>query len=196
MKKIAESGGEAGQQPGPHFDQAWFYQLCELMITPQAPFVKRQVRKLLLLICGSKEQYRQLRDLHTLETRIKEVKVTVAKGGFDVCDLENSSVNLMYDTLIQLIEQLKSCVEVAESRTLNWQRFCMSDDTVLTFLLAVSYMVDNGKSQKYLSIILKTDPLFVQVWLLWFSSSSSPLSVLQPGQRSRPGPSQPARRKV
>ena len=49
------------------------------------------------------------------------------------------------DTLIQLIEQLKSCVEVAESRTLNWQRFCMSDDTVLTFLLAVSYMVDNGK---------------------------------------------------
>ena len=63
MKKIAESGGEAGQQPGPHFDQAWFYQLCELMIAPQAPFVKRQVRKLLLLICGSKEQYRQLRDL-------------------------------------------------------------------------------------------------------------------------------------
>ena len=44
MKKIAESGGEAGQQPGPHFDQAWFYQLCELMIAPQAPFVKRQVR--------------------------------------------------------------------------------------------------------------------------------------------------------
>merc|ERR1719445_2195482 len=95
MKKIADSANEPG--PVPHFDQAWFYQLCELMITPQAPFVKKQVRKLLLLICGSKEQYRQLRDLHTLETRIKEVKITVAKGGFDVCDLENSSVNLMYD---------------------------------------------------------------------------------------------------
>ena len=54
------------------------------MITPQAPFVKRQVRKLLLLICGSKEQYRQLRDMHTLETRVREVKITVAKGGFDL----------------------------------------------------------------------------------------------------------------
>ena len=27
--------------------------------------------KLLLLICGTKDQYRQLRDMYTLETRIK-----------------------------------------------------------------------------------------------------------------------------
>ena len=153
MKKIAESGGEAGQQPGPHFDQAWFYQLCELMIAPQAPFVKRQVRKLLLLICGSKEQYRQLRDLHTLETRIREIKITVAKGGFDFADMENGSVSLQYDTLIQLIEQLKTCVEVAESRTLNWQRFCMSDETVLPFLLQVSYMLDNGVTPLVLQLL-------------------------------------------
>ena len=33
--------------------------------------MKRQVRKLLLLISGSKEQYRHLRDMHTLETRIR-----------------------------------------------------------------------------------------------------------------------------
>ena len=153
MKKIAESGGEAGQQPGPHFDQAWFYQLCELMIAPQAPFVKRQVRKLLLLICGSKEQYRQLRDLHTLETRIREIKITVAKGGFDFADMENGSVSLQYDTLIQLIEQLKTCVEVAESRTLNWQRFCMSDEMVLPFLLQVSYMLDNGVTPLVLQLL-------------------------------------------
>ena len=29
------------------------------------------MRKLLLLICGTKDQYRQLRDKYTLETRIK-----------------------------------------------------------------------------------------------------------------------------
>ena len=33
MKKIADSASEPG--PEPHFDQAWFYQLCELMIAPQ-----------------------------------------------------------------------------------------------------------------------------------------------------------------
>jgi E3 ubiquitin-protein ligase UBR4 len=92
-----------------------------------------------LLICGTKDQYRQLRDMHTLETRIKEVKITVAKGGFDFSDMSGSAVgvSLQYDTLIQLIEQLKTCVEVAESRTLNWQRFCVSDETVLPFLLQV-----------------------------------------------------------
>ena len=97
------------------------------------------MRKLLLLICGTKDQYRQLRDMHTLETRIKEVKITVAKGGFDFSDMSGSAVgvSLQYDTLIQLIEQLKTCVEVAESRTLNWQRFCVSDETVLPFLLQV-----------------------------------------------------------
>ena len=149
MKKISESGNE----PMPHFDQAWFYQLCELMITPQAPFVKRQVRKLLLLICGSKEQYRQLRDMHTLETRIREIKITVAKGGFDFTDFEGGSINLLYDTLIQLIEQLKACVEVAESRTLNWQKFCMSDETVLPFLLQISYLLDNGVSPLVLQLL-------------------------------------------
>ena len=129
----------------PHFDQAWFYQLCELMMTPQAPFVKRQVRKLLLLICGTKEQYRQLRDMHTLETRIREVRATVAKGGFDPL-ASGSAIQLQYDSMIQLIEQLKTCVEVAEGRTLNWQRFCISDESVLPFLLQVSYLLDAGVS--------------------------------------------------
>ena len=149
LKKISDSANDTQ----PHFDHAWFNELCELMITPQAPFVKRQVRKLLLLICGSKDQYRQLRDLHTLETRIREIKIAVGKGGFDFTDFEGGSISLLYDTLIQLIEQFKSCVEVAESRTLNWQRFCMNDDTVLTFLLQVSYMLDNGVSPLVLQLL-------------------------------------------
>jgi hypothetical protein len=35
----------------------------------------------------------------------------------------------------------QTCVEVAESRTLNWQKFCLSEETVLPFLLQV---VSNG----------------------------------------------------
>ena len=128
------------------------------------------MRKLLLLICGTKDQYRQLRDMHILETRIKEVKITVAKGGFDFSDMSGSAggVSLQYDTLIQLIEQLKTCVEVDESRTLNWQRFCVSDETVLPFLLQVwigdvpsyltissqvSYLLDNGVSPLVLQLL-------------------------------------------
>lgn len=51
--------------------QTWYYYLCEYMMTHQTPFVRRQVRKLLLFICGNKDKYRQLRDLHALESHMK-----------------------------------------------------------------------------------------------------------------------------
>ena len=35
------------------------------------------------------------------------MKITVAKGGFDFSEAEGKAINLPYDTLIQLIEQLK-----------------------------------------------------------------------------------------
>lgn len=41
------------------------------MMIQQMPCVRRQVRKLLLYICGSKESYRHLRDVHALETHMK-----------------------------------------------------------------------------------------------------------------------------
>ena len=46
----------------------------QYMMTQQTPFVRRQVRKLLLFICGTKDKYRQLRDLHTLESHMRDIK--------------------------------------------------------------------------------------------------------------------------
>lgn len=51
--------------------QAWYYYLCEYMMSYQTPFVRRQVRKLLLFICGNKEKYRQLRDVHALVSHVQ-----------------------------------------------------------------------------------------------------------------------------
>lgn len=53
------------------FEQPWYFYLCEYMMSYQAPLVRRQVRKLLLFICGNKEKYRQLRDLHALISHIQ-----------------------------------------------------------------------------------------------------------------------------
>ena len=38
---------------------------------------------------------------------VREMKITVAKGGFDFSEVEGKAISLPYDTLIQLIEQLK-----------------------------------------------------------------------------------------
>ena len=72
----------------------------------QTPFVRRQVRKLLLFICGSKEKYRQLRDLHTLDSHVRGIKKLLEEQGIflraSVVTASSGSA-LQYDTLISLV---------------------------------------------------------------------------------------------
>lgn len=62
-------------------------------------------------------------------------------------------VQLPYDTLVGLVEQLKACVEIATSRTLNWQRYCMGDDHILPFLLRASCMLDEAVAPPILQLL-------------------------------------------
>ncbi|XP_013777424.1 E3 ubiquitin-protein ligase UBR4-like isoform X2 [Limulus polyphemus] len=135
------------------FNQAWYSYLCEYMMMPQAPFVKRQVRKLLLFICGSKEKYRQLRDFHALESHVKNVKVICHQGGYDGGARNNAVISLPYDSLITLIEHLKACTEIATTRTINWQKFCLKDESVLSFLIHVSFLLEEGVSPVLLQLL-------------------------------------------
>lgn len=135
IKKIADTNSRI---PPPVFDHSWFYFLSEYLMIQQTPFVRRQVRKLLLFICGSKEKYRQLRDLHTLDSHVRGIKKLLEEQGIflraSVVTASSGSA-LQYDTLISLMEHLKACAEIAAQRTVNWQKFCIKDDSVLYFLL-------------------------------------------------------------
>lgn len=74
----------------------------------QTPFVRRQVRKLLLFICGSKDKYRQLRDLHTLDSHVRGIKKLLEEQGIflraSVVTASSGSA-LQYDTLISLVRE-------------------------------------------------------------------------------------------
>lgn len=135
------------------FDNSWYYFLCDYMMTSQAPFVRRQVRKLLLFICGNKEKYRQLRDVHALNTHMKSVKQLCAKGGYQPNAFVLHSLNLSYDMLVEMVEHLKACLEIAMSRTGNWQRFCLHHEDILPFLLQVSCVLDEGVAPTILHLM-------------------------------------------
>uniref|UniRef100_A0A3B5JUI3 Ubiquitin protein ligase E3 component n-recognin 4 n=1 Tax=Takifugu rubripes TaxID=31033 RepID=A0A3B5JUI3_TAKRU len=153
IKKIADTNPRI---PPPVFDHSWFYYLSEYLMIQQTPFVRRQVRKLLLFICGSKEKYRQLRDLHTLDSHVRSVKKLLEEQGIFLRSgvvTASSGSALQYDTLISLMEHLKACAEIATQRTVNWQKFCMKDDSVLYFLLQVSFLVDEGVSPVLLQLL-------------------------------------------
>lgn len=74
-QQVHKHAENTGAQPA--FEQPWYFYLCEYMMSYQTPCVRRQVRKLLLFICGNKEKYRQLRDLHAL---ISHAQVSNGKG--------------------------------------------------------------------------------------------------------------------
>ncbi|KAK7896704.1 hypothetical protein WMY93_022029 [Mugilogobius chulae] len=153
IKKIADTNPRI---PPPVFDHSWFYFLSEYLMIQQTPFVRRQVRKLLLFICGSKEKYRQLRDLHTLDSHVRSIKKLLEEQGIFLragVVTATSGSALQYDTLISLMEHLKACAEIATQRTINWQKFCMKDDSVLYFLLQVSFLVDEGVSPVLLQLL-------------------------------------------
>lgn len=150
IKKIVSSHPSS---PSVVFNQAWYSYLCEYMMMQQTPFVRRQVRKLLLFICGSKDKYRQLRDFHALESHMKDVKIICHQGGFDGHGWMNNLISLPYDSLISMIEHLKACTEIATSRTCNWQKFCQKDESILSFLIHVSFLLDEGVSPIILQLL-------------------------------------------
>lgn len=138
----------------PSFDQqAWYFYLCEYMMLYQTPFIRRQVRKLLQFICGNKEKYRQLRDLHALVSHMQSVQQSCNAGGYDPQQVHPISINLPYDSLVELMEHFKCCVEVATSRTGNWQRFCLKQNTVLSYLFTISTLLDEGVSPTVLQLL-------------------------------------------
>uniref|UniRef100_A0A182FS89 Uncharacterized protein n=2 Tax=Anopheles albimanus TaxID=7167 RepID=A0A182FS89_ANOAL len=123
--------------------------LCEYMMYMQSPVLRRQVRKLLLYICGSKEKYRQLRDLHSLDTHMKAVKKCCEVGSSSSSSSTASSSSaavyagttatiLGYDALVELTEHFRACQEIASIRTGNWQKFCVRNADILATLLNIS----------------------------------------------------------
>ncbi|XP_065311151.1 E3 ubiquitin-protein ligase UBR4 isoform X4 [Dermacentor albipictus] len=135
----------------PSFGSTWYSYLCEYMMVQQTPFIRRQVRKLLLFLCGTKEKYRQLRDLHALESHLAGARTVCGASGTTAPSMGTAA--LPYDALILVVEHLKACAEVATSRTANWQRYCQHDNTVLPFLFQVSFLLDEGVASIILQLL-------------------------------------------
>jgi E3 ubiquitin-protein ligase UBR4 len=121
------SNSSSAQQQQHSYDSAHMtFTLCEYMMHMNSPVLRRQVRKLLLYMCGNKERYRKLRDLHSLNEHMKSIRVSSA------------SPTLTYQALVSLMDHLKACYEIAAARTGNWQRFCLLNTDILSSLLSLS----------------------------------------------------------
>ncbi|XP_062622353.1 E3 ubiquitin-protein ligase UBR4-like, partial [Saccostrea cucullata] len=152
LKKISES---VSSVPSATFEKQWNTILSEYMMTQQTPYFKRQVRKLLLFISGTKEKYRQLRDLHAVESHLQTVTELCKEGGLDINEDEvtPAPVVLNYDTLLNIIEHLKFCSDTASSRPVNWQLYCRDNQNVMIFLVRASILLNEGVAPTLLQLL-------------------------------------------
>ncbi|KAH8323440.1 hypothetical protein KR067_010060 [Drosophila pandora] len=130
------------------FCEAMTFTLCEYMMLNLNTLLRRQVRKLLMYICGSKEKFRMYRDGHSLDAHFRVVK--------RVCSIVSSKTGapynanpplLSYDALVELTEHLRTCQEISQLRTGNWQKFCVVHEDALAMLMEIAcYQLDDGVS--------------------------------------------------
>ena len=115
----------------------WEKYLCEYYLSPRTTFLRRQMKKFLMFICGSREKYWQLRDFHLLSTNLQEIRRLTSSTN-EKTKTKNSRhhrPSIPYSTLIRLVELLRSSEEISVPRASNWQHFCLrADSSILPFL--------------------------------------------------------------
>lgn len=63
------------------------------------------------------------------------------------------NISLPYDSLVEIVEHLKACVEIAMNRIANWQNFLMYSDEYIPNLFLLSSVLDEGVSHIILQLL-------------------------------------------
>lgn len=106
-------------------------------------------------MCVSQEKYREDRDLYALDFYIRE-SCRLCKW---VSEEENArdltqGLNLTYNELIDLVETIKQCCDIADQRVRNWQKYCLGNPDCLPFLLDTSVRGDESVAAYTLKLLL------------------------------------------
>ncbi|XP_023302423.2 protein purity of essence [Lucilia cuprina] len=131
------------------------YTLCEYMMLNLNALLRRQVRKLLMYICGNKEKFRMFRDGHSLDVHFNYAKNLCNLYSTVNMVLTNQSIPILsYDSLVEFTEHLRTCQEISQIRTGNWQKFCLIHEDVIPVLIEIAcYQLDDGVSPIILQLL-------------------------------------------
>ncbi|KAJ7306602.1 hypothetical protein JRQ81_009992 [Phrynocephalus forsythii] len=153
IKKIADTNARL---PPPVFDHSWFYFLSEYLMIQQPPLSGARSGNFSSSSAAPRRSTGSCGTSTPWTPTSRGIKKLLEEQGIflraSVVTASSGSA-LQYDTLINLMEHLKACAEIATQRTVNWQKFCIKDDSVLYFLLQVSFLVDEGVSPVLLQLL-------------------------------------------
>lgn len=104
--------------------------LCDFMMDSDEQSIRRIIRKTLLLLCGNKDGYRNLKDKRYIQKYTKSLKTFFNKSA--------TQSHVSFDDLVKITNDLKNCYEIASVRPFNWTNSCISDNDILQSLFTCS----------------------------------------------------------
>ncbi|ODM96234.1 E3 ubiquitin-protein ligase UBR4, partial [Orchesella cincta] len=136
------------------FDSDWEELLCEMLQNRNAPFVRRQARKLLLNIAGTRENYHLLRDLHNIKYHLAEFKKLIGYDGNTESErfAKSAKMEFKYTQLVAMVEHLNTCIDIATQRPASWQTFCKNEDA-LPFIVQMGCTADESLTTALLTLL-------------------------------------------
>lgn len=136
------------------FLQDWEDLLCEMLQNRNAPFVRRQARKLLLNIAGTRENYHLLRDLHNIKFHLAEFKKLIGYDGNTESErfAKSAKMEFKYTQLVAMVEHLNTCIDIATQRPASWQTFCKNEDA-LPFIVQMGCTADESLTTALLTLL-------------------------------------------
>lgn len=63
------------------------------------------------------------------------------------------NISLPYDSLVEIVEHLKACLEIAMNRNFNWQNFLLYSDEYIPNLFLLCSLLDEGVSHIILQLL-------------------------------------------
>ena len=119
----------AGQSSAPPMEESgWLSLLCGVINTPNLAFARKQAKKQLLLVCGSKQRYSEVRDRALSDEELQNVKQLVDSAS-------PAALDLSYQQKVELCGSLRKLHEMAVAQPRNWSRYCRDGEPTLVFLL-------------------------------------------------------------
>ena len=131
------SGGEAASSMA--VDESsdalsrWLSLLCHIIHSASTAFARKQAKKHLLHLCGSKQRYLEVRDRGLADLEIHRVRSILtasdAGEGLSVLDSDASAIHgeplhLPYELQVTLCNSLQRLHETAVAQPRNWVRYC------------------------------------------------------------------------
>ena len=138
----------------------WLALLCHVIHSSATTFVRKQAKKHLLQLCGSKTKYSEVRDSGLADTELRRVRKllmpsqqgvgnvpTSPQSSPEAVQTEQAPVHLQYEQQLRLCASLQKLLEMATAQPRNWARYCARTSSVadgtLCFLLRSLFLVQD-----------------------------------------------------